>query len=242
MSQILAFVSGTGGSGKTTITAQIGKQLAKLGAKTLVIELTSTCSFIGYMYKVADKIVYNINDILEDKCTISNAIIKHNELENLYLIPSSQSVLDIYDDSKIVDLLCYLKSNYDYILLDMDNNNNKNLKIISKIQASIMLITTCDILCIKACSLLADILYQQKNLKCKLIVNKIDRNVIISNKINDIDYIIDSIGIELIGAIPFSLSITNNDMDKINILLKKIFSSIALRNCGKEAPLILKNI
>ena len=74
LGRIFAVVSGKGGVGKSTLTCGLGIQLAKQGKKVLLIDADEGLSCLDIMLGVTEKMLFNLSDILEDRCAAENAI------------------------------------------------------------------------------------------------------------------------------------------------------------------------
>jgi len=51
MTRIIVFASGKGGTGKTTVVANLGTALAQLGKKTIVLDADVTMANLGLRWK-----------------------------------------------------------------------------------------------------------------------------------------------------------------------------------------------
>ncbi len=128
--QIICFPAHKGGIGKTTSTGEIGVLLAQKGYKVLLLDFDidqqnlsfdfaldrSTDNF-GNLIQFSGKTIYEwISEIkLVDEC------INETRLENLFIIPGHDGVLEYaYDDNKIEYLKKEIKNldYFDYIIID----------------------------------------------------------------------------------------------------------------------------
>ena len=90
MGHIIA-VSGKGGVGKTTSTANIGTGLAKLGKSVVMIDTDIGLRNLDVVMGLENRIVYNLVDVVEGNCRMKQALIKDKRYSNLYLLPSAQT-------------------------------------------------------------------------------------------------------------------------------------------------------
>ncbi|MFW6381070.1 MAG: MinD/ParA family protein [Bacillota bacterium] len=119
-SRIITVASGKGGVGKSNVTVNVGLSLARMGKKVLVIDGDMGMANIDILLDLQPR--YNLDDILEGKCTLEQAIMEGpEELHILPGISGSDSLLDI--DSRQVDQLLsassQIEDNYDIILIDI---------------------------------------------------------------------------------------------------------------------------
>lgn len=115
--RVISVISGKGGVGKTTITANIGAALAyNYKEKVLLIDANTTSSSLGlhlgqYHYE------YGLNDVLNQKISVGQAIYKHPS--GALLIPANTNIKDMdADPKKLKQLIKKLREHFDYIILD----------------------------------------------------------------------------------------------------------------------------
>ena len=92
MTRILSVVSGKGGVGKTTLVSNISASLVKAGKNVLVIDgnVTGSNLHIHLGIEATDNMI-TLNDVLEDKAFITQAIYRHPL--GFSIIPASLSLI-----------------------------------------------------------------------------------------------------------------------------------------------------
>ena len=68
MSKKIVITSGKGGVGKTTIVSILGKALARLGKKVLMVDMDFGLNNLDVLMGIENKVVYDIIDVIEGKC------------------------------------------------------------------------------------------------------------------------------------------------------------------------------
>ena len=91
MSEVIVITSGKGGVGKTTTTANVGCGLAMLNKKVVMIDTDIGLRNLDVVLGLENRIVYNLVDVVEGKCRLKQAMIKHKKYPELCLIPSAQT-------------------------------------------------------------------------------------------------------------------------------------------------------
>ena len=91
MSQVIAVVSGKGGTGKTSFTTLTGMALAQLGKKTLLLDCDIGLRNLDVVMGLENRIIYNLVDVVEGNCRMKQALIRDKRYPNLYLLPSAQT-------------------------------------------------------------------------------------------------------------------------------------------------------
>lgn len=114
MTRVISVVSGKGGVGKTTMTANLGVALARQGEDVLVIDGNFTGANLSQHFGIGFQDV-SLNDVLEGEAYITQAISKHPE--GVSVLPAS--ILEFNADAEnlkhsIVEFL----GDKDYVLID----------------------------------------------------------------------------------------------------------------------------
>lgn len=117
--QIIVITSGKGGVGKTTATASIGAALALDGQRVAVVDMDIGLRNLDVVLGLENRVVFNIVDVVKGKCKLRQAAIKDRRIDNLFLIPASQSDnKDVMIPEEMVKLSEELHKEYDFVLMD----------------------------------------------------------------------------------------------------------------------------
>ena len=101
MGKIIAVVSGKGGTGKTSFTANVGLALAALGKNTLCLDCDITLRNLDLALGLTDKALMDFSDVIAGRCSLSDAAADHPKYPKLHLLTaplSPQGQLDVTDD------------------------------------------------------------------------------------------------------------------------------------------------
>src|ERR1700749_3520046 len=94
MAQVLVVTSGKGGVGKTTSTASLGAALAHSGEKVVVIDfdvgLRNLDLVLGAERRGGFDLI-NLINVINGIAKLPQALIRDKRLENLFLLPASQT-------------------------------------------------------------------------------------------------------------------------------------------------------
>ncbi len=141
MGRIISIVSGKGGVGKTTITAELGIALAKRGLKVCVVDADVAMANLSLLLNMQGSPI-TLHDVLLGESVIFDAV--YDGPAGMKLIPSGLS-LDSYrrvDPERLSGVLDAIKNQFDFILLDCPAGIEKS--VIAAISASdeVLLLTT----------------------------------------------------------------------------------------------------
>lgn len=90
MARKIVVTSGKGGVGKTTVTANLGIQLASRGAKVVLVDADIGLNNLDVVMGVENKVSYDVMDVIEGRCKISQALIRDALYQNLFVLPSTR--------------------------------------------------------------------------------------------------------------------------------------------------------
>ena len=86
MGKIIAVVSGKGGTGKTSFTANVGLALAALGKNTLCLDCDITLRNLDLALGLTDKALMDFSDVMGGRCTLEEAVVRHPKYPSLFLL------------------------------------------------------------------------------------------------------------------------------------------------------------
>lgn len=118
MTRIIACCSGKGGVGKTTIVANLGIALAKMGKNVVVLDANVTTPNLGLHLGVPFYPI-TLHDVLKGKAKIDQAMYRHDS--GLRVIPAGISLKDLRgaDPRNLPSALLELLGDADIVLLDV---------------------------------------------------------------------------------------------------------------------------
>src|SRR5690606_14762340 len=91
MARIVVVTSGKGGVGKTTTSASFSSGLALRGHKTVVIDFDVGLRNLDLIMGCERRVVYDLVNVIQGEATLNQALIRDKQLENLYILPASQT-------------------------------------------------------------------------------------------------------------------------------------------------------
>ena len=119
MARKIVITSGKGGVGKTTLCANLGLSLANQGYRVALIDVDFGLNNLDVVLGVENKVVYDMLDLLEGRCRISQALVTVNKRKNLYVLPSNSLVSNAEISGQNIKLILEsLNHTFDFILVD----------------------------------------------------------------------------------------------------------------------------
>jgi septum site-determining protein MinD len=119
MAQVVVVTSGKGGVGKTTSTAALGAALAHLGDKVVVIDFDVGLRNLDLVMGAERRVVFDLINVINGVAKLSQALIRDKRLENLFLLPASQTRdKDALTEEGVAKVIEELKTRFDWIICD----------------------------------------------------------------------------------------------------------------------------
>ncbi len=117
MTRIIACVSGKGGAGKTTIVANLGVALAKMGKDVTVLDANLTTPNLG-LHLGVPLYPITLHDVLKGKANIAQATYRHDS--GLKIIPAGIALKDLkgVDARDLSTAILDLLGNTEIVLID----------------------------------------------------------------------------------------------------------------------------
>jgi septum site-determining protein MinD len=120
MTRIVVVTSGKGGVGKTTTSASFSAGLAISGHKTAVIDFDVGLRNLDLIMGCERRVVYDFVNVIQGEASLKQALIKDKLLENLFVLPASQTRdKDALTREGVSQVMEQLKDmGFDYIVCD----------------------------------------------------------------------------------------------------------------------------
>lgn len=244
MSKIIAVTSGKGGTGKSSICASLGYDLAKKGHRTLIVELDIGLRCLDIMLGMKGTVPYDLGDVLNGTCDIYKATTVVNMANNLNFISAPTDPFAKITAAQIKEITDEIRKYYEYIIIDTSAGINENVFDIVAQSDMILIVTTPDPICVRDAQLMSDEFYKRGNQKQRLIINKVNRKMLSHRLVENLDDIIDTVGVQLIGVIPDdpALIVATGKGVPIayNSMSSLAFNAISRRLKGDDVPLAIK--
>ncbi len=243
MTKVISVTSGKGGVGKSSVAIGLANAFAFRKKRVLIMELDIGLRCIDLMLGVENEVVYDLGDIVCQRCNVYDAIIRKNDISYIAAPPN---ISPEFSFQKVVELINKLKGEFDYIIIDTPAGLGISILSIRNLADIALIVTTPDSVCIRDAAKVALMAEESGFTNYKLIVNKVNKLNIKKAGISDLDEIIDSVGAQLIGVIPDDASyrITLNKglpLDRKSSVAD-VFCAISKRIDSEYAPLIIDKL
>ena len=189
--------------GKTTTTANLGSSLAVEGKKVCLIDTDIGLRNLDVVMGLENRIVYDIVDVVEEKCKLRQALIKDKRFNELFLLPAAQTRdKSAVNEEQMKNLIGKLKEEFDYILIDCPAGIEQGFKNAIAGANRAIVVTTAEISAIRDADRIVGLLEASEIKNPELVVNRIRPAMIKKGEMMDVDDIVDLLSIDLIGVVP----------------------------------------
>jgi septum site-determining protein MinD len=119
MSKVIVVTSGKGGVGKTTSTAALGAALAQMDKKVVVIDFDVGLRNLDLVMGAERRVVFDLINVVQGVAKLSQALIRDKRLDNLSLLPASQTRdKDALTEDGVLRVIDELRERFDWIICD----------------------------------------------------------------------------------------------------------------------------
>ena len=243
--RVIVITSGKGGVGKTTTTANIGAALAEKEHKVLLIDTDIGLRNLDVVMGLENRIVYDLIDVIEGRCRISQALIKDKRCQNLVLLPAAQirDKNDVNTD-QMKELIFSLKDSFDYILIDCPAGIEQGFKNAIVASDEAIVVTTPEVSATRDADRIIGLLEAAGIKGPRLVVNRLRIDMVKDKNMLSVEDILDILAVKLLGVVPDdeTVVISTNKGEPLvykgDSLAAKAFKNIASRIEGVEVPLL----
>jgi septum site-determining protein MinD len=249
LGRVIVVTSGKGGVGKTTTTANVGAGLARMGFKVVMIDTDIGLRNLDILMGLENRIVYNIVDVVEERCKLSQALVKDKRMPNLCLLPAAQTRdKSALDPDQMRAVIGELRKDNDFILVDSPAGIEQGFQNAVAAATEAIVVATPEMSSVRDADRIIGLLETKEEIKhYKLVLNRVRPDMIKSNDMMDVEDVLEILSIKLLGIIPEDPSIivsTNRgepvvlrDGDKIP-KATEAYRNIARRIAGEDVPFL----
>jgi septum site-determining protein MinD len=250
MGIVFAVISGKGGVGKTTTSANLAIGTALEGKKTVVVDFDIGQRNLDMILGLENRVVYDITHIMEGEANLSQALIKDKKNENLYFLAASQTKdKSVLERDKVKHLIDELKEMFDYIFLDSPAGIEGGFEHTIHYADNVIVVVNPEVSSIRDADRVIG-LVDAKSHKAKtgetvgkfLLINRIDPELIEREEMIATDDILDILSVTLVGKVPEDKRVIDASNTGKPVILHEgskageAYRRIAKRLCGEDIP------
>ena len=238
MGKVFATVSGKGGVGKSSVTAGLGIALAQKGKRVLLVDMDEGLRCLDLLLGVDKTAVFDLSDILSGKA-IEDAVYPCAYKEGLFLVPAPAKTGLIVNDA-LRSFATSVKDMFDIVIFDFPAGINEEQYLSLPEDTLFLTVAIPDPVSVRDAAAISDVLYS-KNLEARLIINRFKYKLKRKLRFKNVDEIIDTATLRLIGIVPESDEIALFSLKKKLPKRSRAFKAFSritdrLEGVGKPLP------
>lgn len=242
---VLTITSGKGGVGKTTTSANLGTALAMAGQRVVVVDADLGLRNLDIIMGLESRIVYNVVDVIEERCPLHQALIRDKRVDELYLLPASQTRdKNAVTPDQMMDICQELQQMADYVLIDSPAGIESGFRNAVAPATEVLIVTTPEVSALRDADKVIYLLERDVGIEPRLIINRYNTRLVRRGDMLSRTDILDILSIDLLGIVPEDDNIvisTNKGrpvaLDR-EIYVSQAYHNIAQRVLGYNVPLM----
>jgi septum site-determining protein MinD len=244
MGRAIVITSGKGGVGKTTTTANLGAALALLGYSVVLVDADIGLRNLDVVMGLENRIVFHLVDAIRGKCTLQKALIKDRRMENLWILPASQTDdKDAVTPADMQRVVAELKATHDFVIIDCPAGIEQGFKNAIAGADEAIVVATPEVSSIRDADRVVGLL-AAADVPSRLVVNRIAAHLVKRGDMLSQSDVIEILALELLGAVPLDehvVASTNKGMPAVlegKSIAAREFARIARRLIGLDVEAV----
>ncbi len=251
MARIIVVTSGKGGVGKTTTSASLATGLALKGHRTAVIDFDVGLRNLDLLLGCERRVVYDFVNVINNEAELHQALIKDKRIENLYILPASQTRdKDALTHDGVEKVLNQLAEDFEFIICDSPAGIEHGALMALYFADEAIITTNPEVSSVRDSDRILGILQSKSRravenrepVKEHLLVTRYDPQRVSLGEMLNIEDVEEILAIPLVGIIPESTSVLKASNQGVPVICKtesdagQAYSDVVERFLGAELP------
>lgn len=207
MGELIAVLSGKGGTGKTSVCAGVASALAFQGSRVLCIDCDIGLRNLDISLGLSDMGELSFWDVCSGDYTLEQAA-HHPVYDTLqFLTAPINCPASAIEPASFFQMLQQAKESYDYVFLDAPAGIEAGFSLAARHADRILLVTGPDPASIRDAARAGEVLELMGKTNIRLVVNRINKKIAKALKLT-VDDIMDQSGLPLLGVVPEDPQVT----------------------------------
>ena len=237
--------SGKGGVGKTTLTANLGIALAKLGRTVAVLDADFGLRNLDLLLGLENRIVYTAQDVLAETCRLEQALVKHKQVPTLSLLPAGNPrMLEWLTPEDMRRITGLLSERSDYVLIDAPAGVEKGFSNAAAAASEAIVVTNPEVSAVRDADRVIGLLATMNVKPVQLVLNRVRPRMMANQEMLSVDEVSDLLALPLLGLVveDEQVIVSTNRGEPLTLSDKpsaagKAYRNIARRLTGEDVPL-----
>ena len=200
MAKHIVIASGKGGVGKSSVSAGLALALQRDGYRVLLVDCDIGLRSLDLILGAGAALLFHWGDVIQKRCVPDQAVIA--AAGGLSLLSAPSDFEPAYTPEAMRELAAAYDAEFDYILFDSPAGVGLGLELAAAAAELALIIATPDEVCVRSGQVTADLLSRWGVAESRLIINRFDAKSVAKKKLLNIDEVIDSTHLRLLGVVP----------------------------------------
>lgn len=201
MGELIAVLSGKGGTGKTSVCAGVASALVQTGEKVLCIDCDVGLRNLDISLGISELGTLSFLDVCQGGYSLEMAA-RHPVYRNLYFLTAPVNCpASAVDQAAFNEMLQKARRQFSYVLMDAPAGIEAGFTLAAKFADRVMLVTGADPASIRDASRAAEVLELMGKKNVRLVVNRISEKMVAAMDLT-VDDVMDRAGLPLLGVVP----------------------------------------
>jgi septum site-determining protein MinD len=250
LAKIIVVTSGKGGVGKTTTSAAFATGLALRGFKTVVIDFDVGLRNLDLIMGCERRVVYDLINVIQKEATLSQTLIKDKRVENLYILPASQTRDKDALTKEGVEAVLNDLQDFDYVICDSPAGIERGAQLALYFADSAIVVTNPEVSSVRDSDRILGIL-ASKSRRAELGLEPVSEYLLLTRysplrvergDMLSLEDVKDILAIPLLGVIPESQAVLRASNSGVPVVLDKdsdagkAYGDVISRFLGENVP------
>ena len=235
MSNVLVVTSGKGGVGKTTSTAALGAALAENGQRVAVVDFDVGLRNLDLVLGAERRVVFDMVNVIQGEAKLQQALIRDKRLENLWLLPASQTRdKDALTPEGVEQIISELRERFDWVICDSPAGIERGATLAMRHADIAVIVSNPEVSSVRDADRIIGLLDSKTEraergdwVEKLLLVTRFDAQRVAKGEMLSIDEVLEILSIPLIGVIPESRDVLQSSNLGVPVTLSKPSSTAA---------------
>jgi septum site-determining protein MinD len=230
VAKVIVITSGKGGVGKTTSTAALGAGLALRGKKTVVIDFDVGLRNLDMVMGCERRVVFDFINVIQGDAKLNQALITDRRLENLSVLPTSQTRdKDALTRDGVEKVIGDLRNEFDYILCDSPAGIERGAHLAMYFADEAVVVTNPEVSSVRDSDRVLGLLSSKTRraekgegpVKAHLLLTRYDPARVAKGEMLKVEDVLDILSIPLLGIVPESPTVLSASNVGTPVVLNK---------------------
>ena len=231
MGELIAVLSGKGGTGKTSVCAGVAAALAEMGLRILCVDCDVGLRNLDISLGLSQESALSFLDVTEGAYTLDQATVHPLYPKLRFLTAPVNCQIERVNKAAFQRMLTQARMEYHYVFLDAPAGIDAGFQLAAQFADRVIMVTGPDPAAVRDASRAGEVLELMGKKNVRLIVNRINKKMLSTVKMT-VDDVMDTAGLPLLGVVP----------DDPNVVLAAAFSKPLLHQTNRGAGAACRRI